>query len=554
MAVRIKTDHRGSAMTLSETDHLARRSANHVALSPVSFLHRAALAHPDRPATVYGGQVRSWAEVRNRCLRLASALRRLGIGPGDTVSVMAANTPELFEAHFGVPMTGGVLNALNTRLDAATVRYILEHAAAKVLITDTDFATTVGAALAGMAHPPLVIDIRDPAAPGASLGEMDYEALLASGDAEMVSAGPADEWDSISINYTSGTTGRPKGVVYHHRGAYLAALGNLVEWDMGRAPVYLWTLPMFHCNGWCFPWTVAAKAGTNVCLRRVSGEAVLDAIVRQGVDHFCGAPIVLKMVVDAAASAPPLPRRVKVMTAGAPPPAAVLAAMETRGFAVTHVYGLTETYGPAVACDWREGWDGLPPEERAVKRARQGVTYTLCEEVIVADTATCAPVPDDGDTMGEVLFRGNMVMKGYHDDPPATEAAFAGGWFHSGDLAVRHPDGHIQIRDRLKDIIISGGENISSIEVEDAIHHHPAVAAVAVIGIADDHWGEVPAAYVELSVGAEPPSADDIIAFCRTRLAGFKVPRRVVFTTLPRTSTGKLQKRLLRDLDRSGTR
>ena len=528
-------------------DALARRAANHVPLSPVSFLIRAALAHPDRIATVYGGVKRSWSEVRHRCRRLAAALRGLGLEAGDTVAVMAANTPELFEAHFGVPLCGGVFNAINTRLDADTVRYILEHGGGKVLICDTEFAGTVRAALAGMATPPIVVDIRDPAAPGEALGAVDYEALLAGGDPDFAGGGPADEWDAIALNYTSGTTGRPKGAVYHHRGAYLTAVGNLLEWDMGRAPVYLWTLPMFHCNGWCFPWTVAAKAGTSVCLRRVTGPAVLDAIAQDGVDHFCGAPIVLKMVADAATT--PLPRRVKAMTAGAPPPAAVLAAMEARGFDVTHVYGLTETYGPAVACDWREGWDALPAEDRAAKRARQGIAYTLCEEVIVGDPATCELVPDDGATLGEVLFRGNLVMKGYHADPAATEAAFAGGWFHSGDLAVRHPDGHIQIRDRLKDIIISGGENISSIEIEDAIHHVPGVAAVAVVGAPDERWGEVPVAYVELGAGGAPPSAEDIVAFCRTRLAGFKIPKRVVFTTLPRTSTGKVQKRLLRDRD-----
>ncbi len=532
------------------SDFLARRPANHVALSPLSFLHRAALAHPDRAATVYGGTRRGWAEVRDRCRRLAAALRALGIGPGDTVAVMAANTPELFEAHFGVPLARGVLNAINTRLDADTVRYILEHGRAKVLLADTELAPTVRAALDGLVAPPVVIDIRDPAAPGEALGATDYETLLASADPETGTAGPLDEWDAIALNYTSGTTGRPKGVVYHHRGAYLTAIGNVLEWDMARAPVYLWTLPMFHCNGWCFPWTIAAKAGTNVCLRRVSGPAVLDAIAREGVDHFCGAPIVLKMVADAAVTAT-LPRRVKIMTAGAPPPAAVLAAMEVRGFDVTHAYGLTETYGPAVACDWREGWDLLPPEERAAKRARQGIAYTLCEEVIVGDPVTCAPVPADGVTLGEVLFRGNLVMKGYHADRAATEAAFAGGWFHSGDLAVRHADGHLQIRDRLKDIIISGGENISSIEIEDAIHHHPAVAAVAVVGVPDERWGEVPVAYVELAAGAERPPAEEILAFCRARLAGFKVPKRVVFAALPRTSTGKIQKRLLRDLDAS---
>ena len=528
--------------------YLARRAANHVALSPVSFLNRAALAHPERTATLYDGRRRSWSEVRDRCRRLASALRRHGVGRGDTVAVMAANTPELFEAHFGVPMAGAVLNAINTRLDAETVRYILEHGGAKVVIVDTEFAGVMGPALAGLARSPLVIDIRDPAAPGEALGVADYEALLASGDPGFAGSGPDDEWDSIALNYTSGTTGRPKGVLYHHRGAYLTALGNVIEWDMGRAPVYLWTLPMFHCNGWCFPWTVAAKAGTSVCLRRVSGAAVLDAIARDGIDHFCGAPVVLKMVADAAAAAAPLPRRIKVMTAGAPPPAAVLAAMEPMGFDVTHVYGLTETYGPAVACDWREGWDGLPAEDRAARRARQGIAYTLCESVIVGDPDTCRPVPEDGTTLGEVLFRGNLVMKGYHADPPATEAAFAGGWFHSGDLAVRHRDGHIQLKDRLKDIIISGGENISSIEVEDAIHHHPAVAAVAVVALPDERWGEVPAAYVELGAGAPAPTGEEIIAFCRARLAGFKVPRRVVFTTLPRTSTGKIQKRQLRDL------
>ena len=530
-----------------EEAFLARRPANHVALSPVSFLNRAALAHPDRLAIVYGEHRRTWRETLDRCRRLASALTALGVGLGDTVATMAANTPELFEAHFGVAMAGGVLNAINTRLDADTVRYILEHGGAKVLITDTEFSGIVGPALAAMTEPPIVVDIRDFAAPGEDLGTRDYEELLASGDPDFSGAGPADEWDSITLNYTSGTTGRPKGVLYHHRGAYLLALGNVIDWSMGRAPTYLWTLPMFHCNGWCFPWTLAAMAGTSVCLRKVSGEAVWDAIAHDGVDHFCGAPIVLKMVADAAAGATPLEKPVKVMTAGAPPPAAVLAEMAERGFEVTHVYGLTETYGPAVACDWRESWNTLPAGEQARKRARQGIAYTVCEEVIVGDPASCAPVPSDGIAMGEILFRGNVVMKGYHRDETATEAAFAGGWFHSGDLAVRHPDGHMQIRDRLKDIIISGGENISSIEVEDAIHHHPAVLAVAVVGWPDERWGEVPAAFVETRPGVVVPSAEEITAFARERLAGFKVPKRVTFTTLPRTSTGKIQKRQLRD-------
>jgi len=530
-----------------EAAFLARRAANHVALSPLSFLQRAALAHPDRVATIYGEQRRTWVETRDRCRRLASALRRFGVGPGDTVAVMAANTPELFEAHFGVPMAGGVLNAINIRLDAETIRYILEHGRAKVLLTDTEFAPVVKAALAGLEDPPIVIDIRDAAAPGEALGEIDYEDLLASGDPGFPGGGPADEWDSISLNYTSGTTGRPKGVLYHHRGAYLLALGNTLEWHMGEAPVYLWTLPMFHCNGWCFPWTLAAKAGTSVCLRKVTATAIYDALADEGVGYLCGAPIVLKMMLDAKPyELRPFEGRCKVMTAAAPPPPSVLQGMAERGFDVTHVYGLTETYGPAVACDWREGWNVLPADQQAGKRARQGLAYVVCEEVIVADPASCVPVPSDGETYGEILFRGNVVMKGHHRDPAATEAAFAGGWFHSGDLAVRHPDGHIQIRDRLKDIIISGGENISSIEVEDAIHHHPAVSAVAVIGVPDERWGEVPAAYVELGDGVDPPTPEEIVAFCRTRLAGFKVPKRVVFTTLPRTSTGKIQKRLLR--------
>ena len=532
--------------------YLARRPANHVPLSPISFLHRAALAHPDRLATVYRDRRRTWAETLERCRRFASALRGLGVGAGDTVAVAAANTPELFEAHFAVAMAGGVMNAINTRLDAGTLGYILEHGRAKVLVADTDFPGMGGPALASLATKPDVVDIIDPAAPGERLGAQDYEAFLASGDPAFSEPQPADEWDSITLNYTSGTTGRPKGVLYHHRGAYLLALGNVVEWSMGRAPVYLWTLPMFHCNGWCFPWTLAAMAGTSVCLRKVSGEAVWQAIERDGVDHFCGAPSVRTRGAAAASDARPLPRSVKVMTAGAPPPAAVLHEMAERGFEVTHVYGLTETYGPAVACDWREAWNDLPPGEQARKRARQGIAYTVCEEVIVGDPATCAPVASDGTAMGEILFRGNVVMKGYHRDPAATENAFSGGWFHSGDLAVRHPDGHMQIRDRLKDIIISGGENISSIEVEDAIHHHPAVLAVGVVGWPDDRWGEVPAAFVETRPGVSVPSAEEITDFARERLAGYKVPKRVTFTTLPRTSTGKIQKRQLRDLAATG--
>jgi fatty-acyl-CoA synthase len=535
----------------TEPDYLVRRAANHVPLSPLSFLRRAAAAHPDRIATVYGDRRTSWAETERRVRRLASALAGLGVGRGDTVAVMAANTPELYEAHFGVPMAGAILNALNIRLDADTIAYILGHSGAKVVITDAEFSATMRAALDKAGMPVAVVDILDPAAPGERLGTLDYEALLASGDPAFEASGPDDEWDSISLNYTSGTTGRPKGVLYHHRGAYLNALGNILEWHMGERPVYLWTLPMFHCNGWCFPWTLAAKAGTSICLRKVSARGIYDALADEGVDHLCGAPIVLKIMLEAPpGERRPFAGRCKVMTAGAPPPAAVLMQMVERGFDVTHTYGLTETYGPAVVCAWREEWDALEPEAQARQRSRQGLSYTVEEEVAVMDPQTGAVVPADGLTLGEIRFRGNIVMKGYLHDPDATEAAFAGGWFRSGDLAVRHPDGHLQIKDRLKDIIISGGENISSIEVEDAIHHHPAVFAVAVVALPDEKWGEVPAAFVELAPSAEPPTAEEIVAFCRARLAHYKCPRKVIFTTLPRTSTGKIQKRLLRDTAR----
>ena len=534
-----------------EPDHLARRAANHVPLSPLSFLRRAAAAHPDRIATVYGDRRISWAETDRRVRRLASALAGLGVGRGDTVAVMAANTPELYEAHFGVPLAGAILNALNIRLDADTIAYILGHSGAKVVITDAEFSATMRAALDKAGLPVAVVDILDPAAPGERLGSLDYEALLASGDPAFEASGPDDEWDTISLNYTSGTTGRPKGVLYHHRGAYLNALGNILEWHMGERPVYLWTLPMFHCNGWCFPWTLAAKAGTSICLRKVSARGIYDALADERVDHLCGAPIVLKIMLEAPpGERRPFTGRCKVMTAGAPPPAAVLMQMAERGFDVTHTYGLTETYGPAVVCAWREEWDALEPEAQAAQRSRQGLNYTVAEDVAVVDPQTGAAVPADGLTLGEIRFRGNIVMKGYLHDPEATEAAFAGGLFRSGDLAVRHPDGHLQIKDRLKDIIISGGENISSIEVEDAIHHHPAVFAVAVVALPDEKWGEVPAAFVELVPSAEQPTAEDIAAFCRARLAHYKCPRKVFFTTLPRTSTGKIQKRLLRDTAR----
>jgi fatty-acyl-CoA synthase len=527
-------------------DALPRTAANFAPLTPTAFLRKAAAAHPDHPAVVYGATRRSWAETAARCRRLASALARAGLAPGDTVAVMAANTPELYEAHFGVPLAGGVLCALNTRLDAGTIAYALDHAEAKALIADREFAPVVRAALATAAAAPLVVDIDDPAAPGAAVGGVDYEAFLAGGEPEHPWRAPDDEWDAIAINYTSGTTGRPKGVVYHHRGAYLNAIGNTLEWDMGMHPTYLWTLPMFHCNGWCFPWTIAAKAGTNVCLRRVTAKAIYDAIADEGVDHLCGAPIVLGFMIDAAASERrAFAGRVKVMTAAAPPPASVLQAMAERGFDVTHVYGLTEVYGPAVACAWRRDWDALPIAEQARLKSRQGLAYLVEDDATVADPATLAEVPADGATMGEVLMRGNVVMKGYLKDPEATAQAFAGGWFHTGDLGVRHPDGYIELKDRAKDIIISGGENISSIEVEGALMAHPAVALAAVVARPDATWGETPCAFVELKPGASADEAE-LVAWCRDRIAHYKCPRRVAFEELPKTSTGKIQKATLR--------
>ena len=530
-------------------NRLPKTAANHVPLSPVGFLRKAAEGHPDHPAIVYGDIRRSWAETAARCRRLASALVGLGLRPGETVAVMATNTPELYEAHFGVPLAGGVLNAINCRLDARTVAYILEHAEAKVLLTDREFSATIAEALAQLAAPPRIIDIDDPAAPGGDLlGETDYEALLAGGDPDHPWRLPDDEWDAIAINYTSGTTGNPKGVVYHYRGAYLNALGNTLEWDLGMHPTYLWTLPMFHCNGWCFPWTIAAKAGTNVCLRKVSARAIFDAIADEGVDHLCGAPIVLGFMINAQPDEiRDFAHRCRVMTAAAPPPAAVLQAMAERGFDVTHVYGLTEVYGPAVVCAWHEDWNALPMIEQAQLKSRQGVAYTVQEAITVADPETMAPVARDGATLGEVMMRGNIAMKGYLKDAEATAKAFAGGWFHTGDLGVMHPDGYIELKDRAKDIIISGGENISSIEIENVLHAHPAVALAAVVARPDDKWGETPCAFVELKPGAELTEAE-AIGWCRERMAHFKAPRSVVFGELPKTSTGKIQKGPLRSV------
>jgi fatty-acyl-CoA synthase len=526
---------------------LDKNAANFVPLTPTGFLRRAAEVYPQRTAVIYGERRQSWRETLERCRRLASALERQGIGRGDTVAVMSPNLPEGFEATFGVPMAGAVLNALNIRLDADTIAFILKHGEAKVLITDSEFAPVIKQALSRLDTKPLVVDLVDPTAPGERLGNIDYEAFLATGDPGFAEITPRDEWDAIALNYTSGTTGNPKGVVYHHRGAYLNALGNILVWGMPQHPTYLWTLPMFHCNGWCFPWTVTALAGTHVCLRRIEAGAIYDAIEQDGVTHLCGAPVVMNMLLnDRAAEGRELPRQVNMMTAGAAPPAAVIQGMEERGFHITHVYGLTEVYGPAVICAWHDEWDTLPDDDRARLKSRQGVNYPVLDGLMVADPDTLAPVPADGETMGEVFMRGNIVMKGYLKNPAATEETFAGGWFHSGDLAVAHPDGYIEIKDRSKDIIISGGENISTIEVEDVLYRHPAVLEAAVVAKPDERWGETPCAFVTLKTDAVA-DADGIINFCRGHMAHFKAPRTVVFGPLPKTSTGKIQKFVLRE-------
>lgn len=529
---------------------LPRNAANHAPLSPLSFIERSAEVYPDRLAVVHGGLRRSWSEVFRRCRQLASALQQCGIGPGDTVAVMLPNTPPMVEAHFGIPVTGAVLNALNTRLDAPTLAFMLDHGEAKVVIVDPEFAGVMQQAIAlrKSATPLLVIDVEDAmyTGPVQRIGSVRFDEFLATGDADFAWRLPDDEWDAIALNYTSGTTGNPKGVVYHHRGAALNAVSNILEWDMPKHPVYLWTLPMFHCNGWCFPWTVAARAGVNVCLRKVEAKAIFEAIREHGVTHYCGAPIVHGLLVNAPDELKhDLPRGVKAMVAGAAPPASMIEGMEALGFDLTHVYGLTEVYGPATVCAAQDGWDQLEIGERARLNARQGVRYHLERDVRVLDASTLQPVPSDGETMGEIMFKGNIAMKGYLKNAKATEEAFAGGWFHSGDLAVMYPDGYIKIKDRSKDIIISGGENISSIEVEDVLYRHPDVLAAAVVAKPDVKWGETPCAFVELKAGAVT-TPEDIVAHCKKHLAGFKVPRAVVFGELPKTSTGKIQKFELR--------
>jgi len=537
-----------------DTD-LDKNPANYAQLTPLGFIERSAAVYPGHVALIHGGRRYAWRETYERCRRLASALAKRGIGKGDTVSVMLSNTPQMYECHFGVPATGAVLHTINTRLDAQTVAFMLDHAESKIMMVDREFSPVMEKALPLIKGKPLVIDIDDAeySGPGKRLGSIEYEELIAGGDPQYEWRPPSDEWNAITLNYTSGTTGNPKGVVYHHRGAYLNAICNIVSWAMPHHSVYLWTLPMFHCNGWCFPWSIAANAGTNVCLRKVDAKLVFDAIREHKVTHYCGAPIVHNTLINADPKLREgIRHRVSAMVAGAAPPAAMIEGMERMGWNVTHVYGLTETYGPAALCAKHEDWDALSVAERAQRNGRQGVRYLLEDGMTVMDPATMKEVPRDGETMGEIMFRGNITMKGYLKNPKATREAFAGGWFHSGDLAVLHADGYAKIRDRAKDIIISGGENISSLEVEDAIYRHPAVLVCAVVAKPDKKWGESPLAYVELKPGASA-TEQEIIEHCRKHLAAFKIPRQVIFAVVPKTSTGKIQKFQLREQARSAS-
>lgn len=532
--------------------NLDKNAANFVPLSPLSFIERTKDVYPNYSSVIYGDRTYTWLETYNRCLKFASALERHGIGLGDTVSIIAANTPEIFETHYSVPMTGAVLNTINTRLEADTIAYILEHGEAKAFIVDTQFSPAAKEALSKLKKDILVIDIEDPNAnlqngQGERLGKYTYDEFLETGDSDYQWNRPTDEWQAITLNYTSGTTGRPKGVVYHHRGAYLMSMGSVIAWNMPNHLTYLYTVPMFHCNGWCYPWTIAALAGTIVCCRYVVAKDIYDLIADHKVTHFGGAPIVLNMIANAPDDEKrKIDHKVYAMTAGAPPPSAILKKMEDLGFEVLHVYGLTETFGHVLHCAWNQDWDELPVAQKAEIKARQGVRYPMMEEIDVLDPLTMKPVPSDGATMGEIMIRGNAVMKGYYKNKEETEKSFENGWFHSGDLAVMHPDGYIQIKDRSKDIIISGGENISSVEVENVLAKHPAVSLVAVVAKPDEKWGETPCAFVELNRGYEKTTDTELIEYCKQKMAGFKRPKFIAFGELPKTSTGKIQKFELR--------
>jgi len=528
---------------------LDKSEANHTPLTPLTFIRRSALAHPSRTAVIHGDIRRTWAETYQRCLKMASALRKLGVKKGDTVAALLPNIPEMLELHFAVPMIGAVLNAQNTRLDARSMTFMLNHGRAKVFFTDREYHEQAREAVAGCDAKPVVIDVEDPTFTGGErIGSMTYDELLATGDDDFQWSLPDDEWQAIALNYTSGTTGNPKGVVYHHRGAHLNALSNVIGFGLPSGAVYLWTLPMFHCNGWCYPWAVTAVAGTHVCLRAPHPGPVFDAIARHGVTHFCAAPVVLNMLINAPEEQRrPFSQKVTAATGGAAPPAATIEAMESMGIGIVHLYGLTETYGPSVICEFQDDWRDLDSKQKAVKMARQGIPSLSMTDMMVANPSTLEPVPQDGRTIGELFLRGNSVMKGYLSNPEETDKALKGGWFHTGDLGVWHPDGYVEIKDRSKDIIISGGENISTLEVESTLYDHPAVLEAAVVAAPDEHWGETPCAFITLKAGHDDISAEDIVAHCRAHLAGFKVPRQIIFTDeLPKTSTGKIQKHVLR--------